>query len=374
MKVIVIPNSFKNALASIEAAESIRKGLLQANPNLEIITLPFADGGDGTLDVFSYYFHTKTIDINTVDAYHQAIDAKYLIDENRNLAIIELAESSGLRRLKNNELDPFLADTFGTGLLINDALKRSCKEIILTVGGSATVDGGMGILNALGAKFYDSQNSEIDPKGPKTILDIDRIDLSYSIKRLENVKLTILSDVTNKLLGKEGAVYVYGPQKGIQKDQLEKFEEIMTHWAKLLEQESGQNVDQDYSGASGGVIAGLRVLPNVEIMDGAEYNLRLNDFHKKIETADLVITAEGQIDKQTGFGKGPGLVAKYCAEQKIPCIGLAGQIGEDYDPVNSFFTSVFSINPRLFHLEEAIAKTSQNLLFTARQIASMLLK
>jgi glycerate kinase len=302
MKVIVIPNSFKNALTSIEAAESIKKGLQRTNPDLEIITLPFADGGDGTLDVFSYYLDTKSIDVNTINAYQDSIEANYLIDESKKLAIIELAEASGLRRLKNKDLNPFLADTYGTGLLINDALKRSCKEIILTVGGSATVDGGIGILKALGAKFYDSQDDEIIPVGPQTILDIHRINLDRARETFADVKLTILSDVTNKLLGKEGAVYVYGPQKGIPKDKLEKFEEIMAHWAKLLEKESGQNVDLDYSGASGGVIAGLRVLPNVEIVDGAEYNLRLNDFHKEIKDADLVITAEGQIDHSSGSG------------------------------------------------------------------------
>ncbi|MFT5570325.1 MAG: glycerate kinase, partial [Cyclobacteriaceae bacterium] len=250
-------------------------------------------------------------------------------------------------------------------------LQEGCNHIILSVGGSASLDGGLGILEALGVKFI-ADNEPFLPTGPCDFFKISSIDSKAAKAKYGHVKFSVLCDVENELLGEFGAVRVFGPQKGVQLDEIEDLEESMEHWVSLLEQQTDQRIKYMKSGgASGGVPAGLASVFKVEIMQGANEILRMANFTEFLAKSDLVITTEGQIDMQTGFGKGPGLVAKYAKDQGKKVIGLCGQVSDDYDPQKSHFDAVFSINSKLYPLNVAISRSRSNLRFMGLQIGNL---
>ncbi|MDH5610439.1 MAG: glycerate kinase, partial [Cyclobacteriaceae bacterium] len=212
-----------------------------------------------------------------------------------------------------------------------------------------------------------------EPTGPCDFHKIDKLDAEMASRTLQNVKIHLLADVENTLLGSQGAISVFGPQKGIRHDELALFEQSMSHWVGLLESCSGKNIrDRQCSGASGGVPAGLSAFFNTEIKKGGEEILSIAGFHQALQNADIVITTEGQIDSQTGFGKGPGIVARYARDAGKKVIGICGQISDDYNPSISYFDAVFPINSKLYPLKTAISRTRPNLRFTAMQIANLL--
>jgi glycerate kinase len=373
MRILIAPNAFKGSLDAHEAADAILSGLEESRLDFDVITLPIADGGDGSLGIIAHHLKARLIRSRVHSASGKETEANWAWNEKEALAVIELAEASGLRKINAEDMNPWTSHTYGTGELIRQALDKGCKNIVLGIGGSATIDGGLGILKALGVTFQSEDGSPFNPSGPCDFHKIGSIDATGAREKLEKVQFSILSDVKNTILGSEGAVPVFGPQKGLEEDELDLFVKSMEHWVALLEKNSGKELRSlPGGGASGGVPVGLSAFFKVNIKSGADAILEMGNFDHHAKHAHLVITAEGQIDQQTAFGKGPAVIAGKAKKYQLPVIGLFGQISDDYDPRYSVFDAVFPINSKLYDLPTAIARTRVNLKFTATQIGNLL--
>jgi glycerate kinase len=372
VNILIAPNAFKNALDAQSVGEAIAEGLKESKLVGEFFVLPIADGGDGSLDIVTRYHQAKIYQIEVSGPLGRQVEARYGFNDVTATGVVELAEASGIRRLTADELNPWNANTKGTGTIIRHLVSNGCKHIILTIGGSASIDGGLGILAGLGVKFF-SEGKPFNPVGPCDFHKITAIDTSDTQQFLKGTKFTILSDVENLLMGQFGAVRVYGSQKGVQADEMEKFEHSMAHWVALLEKYTTKDIKLMKSGgASGGVPVGLAAFFDVEILQGADEILRLADMQSYLDKSEVVITTEGQIDAQTSYGKGPGLVAKIASDQGKKVIGLCGQIDDDYNPHKSYFDIALAINTKLCPLNIAIARTSSNLQYMGMQIGNLL--
>jgi len=372
MNILIVPNAFKSSLSALEAGNEIALGFSESNLDCTTCVLPIADGGDGSLPILAHYLEAEILYTKVADPIGREIEAGFAINRKKRIGIIELAEASGIKLLQPEELNPWITNTRGTGQLILAALEHGCDTIYLTVGGSATVDVGIGILRTLGVKFF-AGNEQFLPTGPCDFHKIDRIDASEAKAKYQKINFIILADVDNPLIGKRGAVQVYGPQKGVAQDEMELFENSIVYWSDLLEKTFGKNIKHfSGGGASGGVAAGLVPIFNVDIQSGSAEILKLAGFENAAKVADLIITTEGKIDAQTGFGKGPGWVARLANERNIPVIALCGQIDDDYNPKTSLFDAAFPINSMLYNLKTAISRTRPNLRFTAMQVANLL--
>jgi glycerate 2-kinase len=377
MKVLIVPNPFKNALSAEAAGHAMKEGILAYDPHAEVEMIPMADGGDGSLKLLIEPFGADLMSSAVLDPLGRKIHAQWGFNLETRTAIIELAEASGIRLLKSNELDPFKAHTFGTGELINEALAKGAQTIYLTVGGSATLDGGFGILKALGTDFLDKSGHALAVHQLADLRLVDALNFDRLRRNLHQVNIEVLVDVENKLCGNEGAVRIYGPQKGVQPHQIQVFENIIQHWGNLLTAASNQNIFELVGGgASGGVPSAMAAChTQVTLHPGASFLMDLIKIPEKLLDVDVVLTCEGKIDSQTSHGKGPGVIAKLAHDRKVACIGLCGQLGDDYDPKISFFYAVFPINKKLLSPELAMEQTASNLRYLAGQIyALMLLK
>ena len=377
MKVLILPNAFKNALSAEAAGRALQEGILAYDPNAQVEMIPMADGGDGSLKLLIELFGANLMTSAVLDALGRMIDAQWGFNLETRTAIVELAEASGIRLLKSKELDPFKAHTFGTGELIDEAIAKGAQTIYLTVGGSATLDGGFGILKALGAEFLDKLGQSIQVHQLADLRLVEALNFDRLRRNLDQVTIKVLVDVENLLCGNEGAVRVYGPQKGVQPNQLQAFENLIQHWGDLLTTASNQNIFELVGGgASGGVPAAMVAChTQVTLHPGAPFLMDLAKIPEKLVGVDFVLTCEGIIDQQTSYGKGPGVIAKLAYDQKVACIGLCGQLGDDYDPITSFFYAVFPINKKLLSPVLAMKQTASNLRYLAGQIyALMLLK
>src|SRR5436190_1587055 len=304
MHILIAPNSFKNSLPAGKAAEAIDKGLRESNLTCTTAVFPIGDGGDGTGRLLIQHLQGKIIDKEVHDPAGKMIKSSFGFIGNTQTAIIELADASGLRLLQKNEYDPLHATTFGTGELISEALDMKAKRIILCIGGSATIDAGAGILQALGIKFLTGDGNELKQL-PASLKDLADIDDSSFDKRLQNTELIILCDVENYLLGKEGAAPVFGPQKGATKEIVQQLEAGLTQFCNIALQKTGKDMSLiKHGGAAGGVSAGLNAFLNARLVNGIEFFLDITGFDKALEETDIVITGEGSIDEQTLHGKG----------------------------------------------------------------------
>ncbi len=343
MKVLIVPNPFKNALSAEAAGQAMKEGILAYDPNAEVEMIPMADGGDGSLKLLIEPFGADLMSSAVLDPLGRKIHAQWGFNLETRTAIIELAEASGIRLLKSNELDPFKAHTFGTGELINEALAKGAQTIYLTVGGSATLDGGFGILKALGTDFLDKSGHAVAVRQLADLSLVAALNFDRLRRNLHQVNIEVLVDVENTLCGNEGAVRIYGPQKGVQPHQIQVFENIIQHWGNLLTAASNQNIFELVGGgASGGVPAAMAAChTQVTLHPGASFLMELIKIPEKLLDVDVVLTCEGKIDSQTSYSKGPGVIAKLAHDQKVACIGLCGQLGDDYDPKISFFYAIF---------------------------------
>ena len=373
MHILVAPNAFKNSLAAEEVALALQTGIKKAESKTEVTVCPVGDGGDGTGQLLVRHLDAEKISVETVDALDRKITACIGFIDNEQTAIIELADASGLRLLKKNEFNPLHANTYGTGLLIKAAMGKGAKKIILCIGGSATVDGGSGLLLALGVKFLDADKKEIKDL-PEGLKNIAQIDLSNLDNRLSDTEIIILCDVKNKLLGTAGAAAVFGPQKGADAEQVVYLEECLQHLSNAMNDATGMDMSNlPHSGAAGGVAAALQAVCNAKATDGISTFLELIDFDNYLEKADLVITGEGALDNQTLQGKAPYGVAVAAKNKYKKVIGIAGQIPkEDESELLTIFDDIININPPNISLEEVIAKTREHLIITGEKIAKML--
>lgn len=365
MQLLVVPDSFKESLSAKEVADAIARGIHSVNPEITVKQLPFSDGGEGALDLLQNLFEGELVTTSTIDAMGRSIKAPYFRFADRKAAWIELSQASGLAQIEVDQRNPMLASTYGTGLQIRHALDHGAEEIYLGIGGSATNDGGTGILSALGGLFSDAEGEMLLPGGG-FLTELDHID----VEAIPQFQLKVACDVNNPLLGKQGATAVYGPQKGVTPEMEPPLEAGLTNFSKHIELLTQKSVAEvPGAGAAGGCAAGLHGLLGAELVSGFELLAELSQLEEQIAASDLIITAEGRIDGQSLEGKLPVGVAKLGKKHDKPVVVLAGSIGEHLDPLYALgIDAVFSIQSKPCTLEESISNAAELLESTAQRV------
>lgn len=361
MRVIIAPDSYKGSLTAMEVANCIEEGISRYSKNIEIIKVPMADGGEGTVQALVDATGGKIINLKVCDPLLREVDSFYGILGDDNTAIIEMAAASGIHLLNKNELNPLITSTYGTGQIINDAIERGCKNIIVGIGGSGTNDGGAGILRALGVRFLNAEGRDI-PEGGEALKELHSIDKKNFNKKILKCNIKVACDVDNTLCGLNGASYVFGPQKGASKDDIKLLDEALNKYSQIIKKDFNIDVlNIPGSGAAGGSGAAFLAI-GAKLERGIDIVINETSLQKMIESADIVFTGEGRIDFQTKFGKAPYGVAKEAEKYGVPVIAICGEIGDGYDELyNHGFTSIFSIVNRPMTLEDSI-KDSQKLI------------
>lgn len=370
MKVLIAPNSFKQCLSVLRVGKAIADGVRSACPDAVIKIIPLADGGDGLLEVCAHCLGGDYIEEDTFDALSRPIRAAWLkVDK---MAVIELAQASGLARLKGpEEYNPLIASTFGTGRLIARALERGCRQIIIGLGGSATVDAGCGMAAALDFDLLDKKdkNGNQIPLGGGNLCLLDKIGISRSNRHLREAQITCLTDVRNPLLGPHGAARLFGPQKGATGDQVELLEYNLAHWAGIVKKDLGVDVAAIAgAGAAGGSGAGCVAFFGAMPQGGAEWVGRKTGLEEAVAQADIIFTGEGRIDSQTGFGKIPEYVVRLAKKYGKRAIALGGSVEQGKNLVSAGIAECRCINPPGISLAEAFRDAEKNLALTAAQV------
>tara|TARA_B100000927_G_scaffold78579_1_gene62583 strand:+ start:27292 stop:28419 length:1128 start_codon:yes stop_codon:yes gene_type:complete len=357
MRILIIPDSFKENLSSTEVAKAIKKGIVNVLPEANIKEIPFSDGGEGALTVLQKYSAGRIVKCKTVNALGESIQANYFLFKEKKTAWIELSQASGLDLIPKEKRDPLIASTYGTGILIKNALERGCNEIILGIGGSATTDGGAGIFEALGGLLIDKNGNHLE-KGGVSLKKLYKI-IPPKISR--KITWKVACDVTNPILGKNGAVNVYSPQKGASEKDIVILNESLTNFVKIIEKNFKRKISNLVGGgAAGGTAAGLNGFFGATLDSGFFILSDLIGLEKEIKDFDLIFTAEGKIDHQSIEGKLTGNIAKIGKKYSIPVIGLTGRLVGDYDELyKSGFSGVFSIQKGPMDLSESLSYSSE---------------
>ncbi|TDW95812.1 glycerate kinase [Dinghuibacter silviterrae] len=401
MRVLIAPNAFKDSLDARAAADAIREGLERSRLAAGYFSFPIADGGDGTGSLLTERLGGTRVEVPAQDPLGRTIGAAYGIAPRFGaptallhqaapgpIALIDMATASGLSLLQPGERDPLHVTSQGTGQLLRSALSAGARQVLLGVGGSATVDGGAGILHALGARLLDAAGHELSPN-PLGLLQLDRIDLTGLYPPVRDTRMLILCDVDNPLLGPSGTAAVFGPQKGADAGTVALLEKALTRWCEVISRmgvdrrpgAAGAGADTaalslgalPHGGAAGGVAAGLFAVLGATLVNGADGFLDLTRFDDALERADLVLTGEGSLDAQTLRGKGPYAIARRALTRDIPVIGLAGSIPTADEPrLRDFFDALFNINHAPSSLDQALRDTRANLTRTALAIGDLL--
>ena len=376
MKFVLAPDSFKESMTAKEVCQAMENGIRKVLPDAKIISVPMSDGGEGTMDSLIDATNGQKYAVKVTEPLGTPVTAHYGILGDQKTAIIEMAEASGLSYVPQDKRTPATikkTTTFGTGELINAALKHDVTRVIIGLGGSSTNDGGSGMAQAIGVKFFDHNDHEITQKlgggDLKQITRIDTIDINPKIKK---TKFLLASDVTNPLTGTKGASYVVGPQKGADQATAKELDENLSHYAKII----GQNIAQTPgSGAAGGLGAGLLAFTHAKIYPGVK--LVANEVHlaEKIKEADYVFTGEGGTDFQTQFGKTPYGVAQIAKKYDVPVISLAGYIGKGIDHLyDKGFTAIFGILAKAENIDQALKDGPQNVERTTENVVRLIAK
>ena len=325
-KCIVISDSFKGTLSSLEICSIARESIPKFFPQCQVVTVPVADGGEGTVECFVQAIGAVPVSVPITGPYGEPISATYARKE--QLAIIEMAAAAGLPMVGEKK-NPETTTTYGVGQLIAHAVEKGCRDILLGLGGSATNDGGCGCAAALGVRFFDQSGKEFVPTG-KTLADIDRIDASQVKATLDGATITVMCDVENPLCGPNGAAHVFGPQKGADEAMVERLDRGLDHLAQVVERDLGVSVAQiPGAGAAGGMGAGCMAFLGAELKSGIECVLDTGGFDGLLEGTDLVITGEGRIDSQSVQGKVISGIARRTKPREVPLLALVGGIAED---------------------------------------------
>ena len=322
-KIVVAPDKFKGSLTAVQAAQAIADGLRRSRADIDVVQLPVADGGDGTVAAAlaaGYEPRTATVQGPT----GEPVEATFAVRGEQ--AVLELAEASGLSRLPHGTRAPLTASTYGTGQLLLAALDAGCRSLILGVGGSASTDGGAGMAQALGARFLSAAGEEVG-RGGAALLDLDRVDPTLLDPRLASTTVILACDVDNPLVGAQGAATVYGPQKGATSNDVELLDKALSHYAEVLHRDMGLHLSHRAgAGAAGGTGAGAIAFLGAVSSSGIELMLDVVGFARAVEGADLVITGEGSLDAQSLSGKTPVGVARAAASAGVPVIALVGRL------------------------------------------------
>ena len=373
MHILIAPNAFKNSLSAPESAEAIRQGLMQSGLSCTLRCFPIGDGGDGTAALIVHHLQGYFLQAETSDPLGRRIKTTVGFVDRGKTAVIEMADSSGLKLLQAEEYKPLRATSFGTGEMIRVALDTGARKIILCIGGSATIDGGCGILQALGVHFLDKSKKEL--KGvPANLGQLYTIDISGLDQRIKETQLIILCDVDNFLLGERGAASVFGPQKGATPADVLKLETALDKLREVSFLQTGIDMNSlQHGGAAGGVAAGLCVFLNARLEQGIEYFLTVTGFDEALEQSDLLITGEGSIDLQTLDGKGPFGVARRAKKKGIPVIGLGGAIPLEPTPaLQHYFDVLMAIGHQPEDISNARQHTAVSLQRTALELGNLM--
>lgn len=373
MHILIAPNAFKNSLDARQVADAIQEGLRSCRLNCTSACFPIADGGDGTGSLIVETCKGEVIRKEVHDPFGRKITASFGLINNGQTAVIEMADASGLRLLKKEELNPLLASSYGTGELIKYALDEGVNKIVIAMGGSATVDGGCGMLSALGLRFLDTDGNGLKAV-PQGLIKTASVDAAAIDQRIFKCEIVILCDVDNTLLGEHGSAAVFGPQKGATPLMVNVLDEFLTNFAKVSLAPTGIDMaNLKHGGAAGGAAAGLHAFLKAKLVNGIEYFLSLTNFNSALDKADLVITGEGSIDMQTLRGKGPFGVAAMAKEKNIQVIGIAGSIPlENDENLRQYFDVMIAINNEPADLATAMKNTRKNLIRTATAIGDLI--
>lgn len=324
MTILIAPDKFKGSLSAKGVCEAVRSGLLKLDPSLSIISVPLADGGEGTSELLTLNSKGSVIDCSVSDPMFRKVNASYGISGDGTTAFIEMASASGLHLLTKEERNPLHTTTYGTGELIADAIARGVDKIILAIGGSATNDAGIGMAAALGMKFIDKEGNELPPTGAN-LIQIHSIDDTYFLIKQRKLEVVVLCDVDNELYGPHGAAFVYGPQKGADDETVKVLDQGLKHFASVVEKELKLNVHFPGAGAAGGLGAGAKVFLNATFTRGIDFILGALNLEDQIKLVDLVITGEGKMDDQTLSGKVVMGITELAHKYHKPILAIVGK-------------------------------------------------
>ncbi len=374
MRIVVAPQEFKGSLSAVQAAQAMAEGLRRALPDASLELVPMADGGPGTVEaVVAAAKNGRRMTAAAHDALGRPLEAAWgIIDD--GTAVIEMAAASGLTLLTEDERDPRIASTYGTGEIIRAALDAGCSRIIVGIGGSSTNDGGAGMAQALGARLLDDAGQDLPPGGA-ALARLERIDLAGLDSRVGQCRVLAATDVFNLLCGPEGASLLYGPQKGATPEVAQELDAALRRYAQVIERDLGVSVlDLAGAGAAGGLGAGLAAFLGAELVLGSQLVAEAVGLKQKLEGADLALTGEGRLDAQTSFGKAPWEVARLAKDCGLPVIAIAGSLAEDCRPaLGEAFDAVVAITPRAMSVGEAMAQGASLVADAAEGVARLLL-
>ena len=369
-KIVIASDSFKGSLSSAEVAACGERAVHRLFPDCKVVQLPVADGGEGTVETLTAALGGQSVTAIVHDPLGRLITARYGWIAQEQTALIEMAAASGLPLLPLEERNPWLTSTYGTGELIRNALERGCHKFLIAIGGSATNDGGMGLLQALGFRFLDAEGKELPGCGG-SLQQIQQVDSSGVLVDLAQCQFTVACDVTNPFYGPTGAAYVFAPQKGADAEMVEALDQGLRHFAQLIHTTQGIAIDQlAGAGAAGGLGGGLVAFLNARLTPGIEMVLDALRFDTQITGADLIITGEGKLDAQTCMGKTPLGILRRAQQQGMPVVALGGAV-EASEALNQCgFLAVFPILPYPTSLTEAMDSsfTQQNIERTIAQV------
>ena len=373
MKIVIAPDSFKESLTALEVANAIETGFKRIFPNAEYVKLPMADGGEGTVQSLVDATQGRLIEAEVTAPLGNQVKSFFGLSGDGKTAIIEMAAASGLHLVPMDKRDPCQTTSFGTGELIKQALDLGVQHIILGIGGSATNDGGAGMLQALGLRLLDKNGQSIG-FGGAALSNLAEIQMADLDPRLQHVQIEVACDVNNPLCGERGASAIFGPQKGATPEMVKELDAALAHFAEIAVRDCGKQIkEQPGAGAAGGMGGGLLLLPNVQLKAGVQIVLDNLKLAEQVKDADLVITGEGRMDAQSILGKTPIGVARKAKQFNKPVIAIVGCLREDYDVVYEHgIDAVFPIIRSLGDLPTILKQGEQNLISTAQNVARLL--
>lgn len=370
MHIVVASDSYKGSLTAREVCETIKRALVTEIPAAQVTVVPMADGGEGTLDALVYATKGTTREIMVQGPLLESVRTQYGVIE-QNTAVIEIANVIGLPMVPLDKRNPLKASSYGVGEAIRLALQQGYRRFIIGLGGSATNDGGLGMLQALGAVFYNANHEPVQPTAA-SLSQIVEVDLDSIDRRLFESEILIANDVTNPLCGDQGCTAIFGPQKGSTKEQIHLLEQGMRNYAACIEKSLGKSLQyHPGAGAAGGLGFALLTI-GAKMMNGAKLISDTVSLEEKIATADWVITGEGKTDSQTYYGKLPVYVAKLAKKHGVKALLLSGSIGDDYEQLYEYFVSLHSIIRRPMTLEQAMTEAKGLVFETARDLARLI--
>ncbi|MFA4907699.1 MAG: glycerate kinase [archaeon] len=371
-KIVLAPDSFKGCLTAKQVTEAMTAGILRGCPSAEVVCVPLSDGGEGFTESVLTAVGGRKIECVVLNPHGKEIIAAYAVLSDNATVLIETAAASGLSLIDVRERNPFLATSYGTGQLIRAALDAGYRKFAIGLGGSATVDGGAGLVQALGAEFFDANGTPIiQPMNNELLGDCGDIDLSGLHPAVKETTFIMASDVTNPLLGATGAVNIFAVQKGATPEMLPALENNLSRFYDLAERKLGRMVrNVPGAGAAGGIGAGLLLFLNATVRSGIEMVLELTEFRQKINDADLIVTGEGRIDEQTAFGKTIAGVLKCAGERQIPVVAVAGKKEGKLDELARLgLREIFTLTERVANPEDAFTRAPELIAQVGEEIA-----